>query len=193
MTALPQKHYTVEEYFEIERGSASRHEYVNGDIYAMSGASPDHERIVSAVDTSLNNQLTASACEVFTSNLRLKVDDRKYYYADLSVVCGEAAFALEAGLKHLLNPTLVVEVLSPSTAEFDRGGKFIDYQSLDSLKEYVLISQDRPLIEVFTRHTGGKWLYLATQGVEASVVLESIGCTLTLSEVYRRVTFQPEG
>jgi Uma2 family endonuclease len=190
--ALPVKRYTPEEYFAIERETEIRHEFVNGEIFAMSGGSRAHERIVSDVDTSLNNQLRGGNCEVFASNMRLKISERKYLYADLSVVCGEADFATDSGLDSLLNPTLLIEVLSPSTEGYNRTTKFVHYQALDSLREYVLISQLMPLIEVYTRQSDDKWLYMATQGLDSTVTLESIGCTLTLSEVYRRVTFEDD-
>lgn len=189
--ALPKKRYTPEEYFAIERESDIRHELLDGEVYAMAGASPEHELIVSDVDTSLKTQLRGKGCRVYISGLRLKVSQRSYFYGDLSVVCGEPLFVLESGLKSLINPTVVIEVLSPSTAEFDRGEKFRRYQSIESLQEYVLIDQYKPIIEVYTRQPNGKWLYATMQGLDSTAMLESIGCTLLLSDVYERVTVEP--
>lgn len=189
--ALPKKRYTPEEYFAIERESDIRHELLDGEVYAMSGASPDHERIVGDTYSSLRQQLRGKGCEIFLSNLRLKINRGYYFYGDLSVTCGEPLFVLESGLKSLINPTLVIEVLSPSTAEIDRGAKFLRYQSVESLQEYVLISQQKPIIEVYSRQLNGKWQYAAVQGLDSTAVLESIGCTLLLSDVYERVTVEP--
>lgn len=192
MSALPKKKYSLEEYFALERESDMRHEYLEGDIYAMSGGSRSHERIVSDMDTILNIQLREKGCEVFASNMRLKTAARSFLYADLSVVCGEAEFIEEGGLDHLANPILVVEVLSESTEQFDRREKFWRYQSIPSLRDYVLVDQHRPVLEIYTRQDGDRWLYRVTRGLDASVILDSIGCTLALSEGYRRVTFAAE-
>lgn len=189
--ALPKKRYTPEEYFAIERDSGIRHELLDGEIYAMTGASPDHERIVSDVDTSLKNQLRGKNCEVFISGLRLKVTGSNYFYGDLSVTCGEPLFIVEAGLNSLTNPTLVIEVLSPSTERYDRTTKYTRYKTIESLQQYVLIWQDRPIVEVFTRQSSDTWLHALSQGLDAVAALESIGCTLLLSDVYERVTVEP--
>lgn len=189
MSALPKRKLTVEEYFAIERESEIRYEFIDGEIYAMSGGSRSHERIISTVNGILENQFSDGRCEPFPSNMRIKVSARKFFYADLSVACGASLFSKEGGLDHLLNPTLIVEVLSPSTEEYDRHDKFTSYKALDSLREYVLIAQHKPRIEVFTRQSGNRWLYTVAQGLESSIPLESIGLTLNLSEVYRRVDF----
>lgn len=192
MSALPKQRLTVADYFAIERDSQIKHEYLDGEIYMMSGASRDHERIVSDVDTSLNNQLRERGCEVFGSNMRVEADASAFFYADLLVVCGEAQFGAQGGLDTLRNPNVIIEVLSPSTETFDRGVKFQRYQRLESLQTYVLIAQNKPIVEVYTRQTNGKWLYALAQGMDATVTLDSIGCMLPLSEVYRRVTFEPD-
>lgn len=189
--ALLKKRYTPEEYFAIERESALRHELLDGEVYAMSGASPEHERIVGDTHISLNGQIRGKGYEIFLSNLRLKLNKGTYFYGDLSVVCGEPLFVLESGLKSLINPTLVIEVLSPSASDFDRGEKFRRYQTIESLQEYVLINQQKPVVEVDTRQLDGKWLYASVQGLDATTALESIGCTLRLADVYERVTVIP--
>lgn len=192
MSALPRKRYTPGEYLELERQSEIKHEYINGEIYAMSGVSRSHDQIVWNLAATLDPQIRKSGCKGHTGDMRVKLNSRSYVYPDLSIVCGDPLFVVEAGLDNLVNPTLVIEVLSSSTEQYDRGEKFLHYQSLDSLREYVLIAQRKPLIEVFTRQPNGKWQYEATQGLEASVMLESIGCTLSMADVYRDVIFEPE-
>ncbi|MBK8022852.1 MAG: Uma2 family endonuclease [Chloroflexi bacterium] len=186
--ALPRLRRTLEEYFALERESDVRYEYFDGQITMMSRASPSHERIISDVDTQLNNQLQDGRCEDFLSNMRIEVDKRAYLYGDLSVVCGEARFTRHQGLDTLTNPTVIIEITSPSTGLFDRREKFWRYQVIDSLQEYVLVSQEQPVIEVY-RRTADVWLYSKVEGLDATLTVESIGCTLSLAAVYRRVTF----
>lgn len=192
MTALTKKRCTPEEYLALERESDIKHEYFDGEIFTMSGASPDHDRIAGEVYSSFLAQFRKRNRDVFSDDVRVRISPRRFVHPDISAVCGEAEFSDEAGLQHLLNPTLIVEVLSTSTEQHDRGTKLFYYRSLDSLKEYGLISQRMPLIEVYTRQPGGKWLYTAAQGLDAVVTLESIGCTLALADVYQRVTFEPD-
>lgn len=189
MSALPKRKYTLEDYFAIERDSEIRYEYIDGEIYAMSGGSRSHECIMGDTYSTLDRRLREKGCDVYPSNLRIKVTARKFFYADLSVVCGESLFSKDGGLDHLLNPTLIVEVLSPSTEEYDRYDKFASYKALESLREYVLIAQHKPRIEVFTRQSDNRWLHTLAQGLESSIPLESIGLTLNLADVYRRVEF----
>lgn len=191
MSALPKTQFTVAEYFAIEGVSEVKHEYLDGQIYAMSGASPDHDRIVGDTQANLIIASREGQCEVFTSDMRAVVNHAIYFYPDLKVTCETPRFTTMQGLQSLTNPTLIIEVLSPSTEKFDRGEKFQRYQTLDSLQEYVLITQNAPLIEIYNRHNHRQWLYTAVHGLDATVTLESIGCTLALADVYRRVAFDP--
>jgi Uma2 family endonuclease len=186
MATQPKPFYTVEQYLALEQESEEKHEYLAGEIFAMAGASPDHIRITTDVGRSLGNQLEGRSCETFNTDLRVRTGPAGLYtYPDVSVVCGRAEFDRET----LLNPTLIVEVLSPSTESYDRGEKFILYQRLPSLREYVLIWQNRPRIEKYVRQADDTWAYSLVEGLEAAVRLETIGCELRLAEVYARVTF----
>lgn len=189
MTALPYDHYTLEEYFALERASSIRHEYLDGQVYDMAGASLAHITIADNTFFSLRRQANGRDCRVFSDDLRVKTPSERYFYPDTSVVCGEAHFFRYQGLDSLLNPTLIIEILSPTTETFDRGEKFRRYREIESLQEYLLISQTMPLLERFARQPGGDWLVTFVQGLETELVLQSIGCTLTLAEVYENVTF----
>ena len=189
MSALPHKHWTVEEYLEFERNSDERHEFVNGEVFAMSGASRNHGRITRNTLNSLTNQLIDKACEPFPESVRIKINKKDYTYPDVSVVCGEQKLDDEAYLDSIVNQTLIVEVLSPSTAMYDRTTKFQKYKQITSLQEYVLIEQDKPYIERYLRQSDGQWLYRDASRLDTSLELPSIGCTLALADVYRQVTF----
>jgi Uma2 family endonuclease len=193
MAAAPKKRWTVEEYFALERESDEKHEFIDGDVYAMSGASLKHNLIVRNVVTYLTIQLTEEKpCLSLPSDMRVKVNQRDYTYPDVSVVCGEPRLDPHAPLDTLMNPTLIVEVLSPSTANFDRSTKFQKYKQIDSFQEYVLIEQDSPRVERFLRQSDGQWLYRDAVGLEESLELQSIGCKLALADVYRQVKFDTE-
>lgn len=151
MASAPVLIISPEEYLRRERASDERHEYFAGRIYAMSGASREHSMICSNTLGSLWNQLRGKPCEVHSSDLRVQVSDTGLYtYPDLSVVCGKKLFADEH-VDTLLNPKIVIEVLSPSTEAYDRGDKFAHYRTLDSLTDYLLIAQDKPRIEHYRR------------------------------------------
>ncbi|MBL8133063.1 MAG: Uma2 family endonuclease [Anaerolineae bacterium] len=192
MTALPRRQWTVEEYLAAERGSEIKHEFLDGDIYDMAGASRAHNTLLSNGHGSLYAQLRARDCDLFVADQRVRLSARAYVYPDLSVVCGEALFSVEAGLETLLNPTLIVEVLSPTTEQYDRGEKFLRYLQMDSLREYVMIAQDAPRVEVYTRQADGTWLYAITQGLDQTAALHSIDAALPLADLYRRVTFEAD-
>ena len=190
MVANAQKKWTVEEYLAFERSSEEKHEYYAGEIFAMSGASREHNLIVTNTVVSLGGQLSNKPCEVYPSDMRVKINSIKYTYPDVTVVCGEPRFA-NGEFDTLLNPTVIVEVLSDSTENYDRGKKFEHYRTLDSLQEYVLIAQD----EIHTEHyirANNKWVLTEAKSIEASVELSSINCTLSLADVYRKVTFETD-
>lgn len=189
MSTQPKRRYTPEEYLALERQGQFRSEYVNGEIYAMSGASREHNVIAVNVTRELSNQLRQGPCEVYTADMRVMVDETGMYaYPDVVVSCGEPEFE-DRQVDTLLNPTVIVEVLSPSTEAYDRGAKFAHYRRLPSLREYVLVAQDRPAV---TRYVfdGQQWIFSEVTDLEGTVNLTSIGCTLALRDVYERVEFR---
>lgn len=187
MSALPRKPWTVEEYLAFERSSEERHEFIDGDIYMMSGASENHNLVALNTATSLNIQLRKRPCKVYMSDMRVGVPKGNYLYPDVVVVCGTPMFA-DKNVDTLLNPTLIIEVLSESTERYDRGRKFADYRTLPSLQEYILIAQDEAYVERYVRQDDA-WLLREVRGLEATLELNAIGCTLALAEVYDKVTF----
>jgi Uma2 family endonuclease len=189
MSTLTVTHVTPEEYLAAERLSETRSEYLDGGVYPMPGATINHVQLVSNVAFELGLQLRTRPCRVLMSDLKVRMpDSRKFFYPDLIVVCAEPQFH-DDRKDVLLNPDLVVEVLSPSTEAFDRGAKFRAYQTVGSLKEYLLVSQSKPLIEQYIRDDGGEWRYRAAEGLESALTLPSIGCTLNLNAVYDKVDF----
>jgi Uma2 family endonuclease len=189
MVALSKKKWTVEEYFELVQTREERYEFVSGEIYMMSGASEEHNLIVANLIFALRAQLRGRSCKVYPSDMQVHIAAfGDYHYPDVSVVCGQAEIVHS---KHdmLLNPSLIIEVLSPSTEQYDRGKKFENYRTLESLQEYLLIAQNRAYIERYVRHEAG-WLFTETKGLEAVLKLTSLGCTLALSEVYELVDFE---
>lgn len=184
MSTQPQDYLSPEEYLTIERQAEYKSEYVDGVMYAMSGASFKHNVIVANVIIELGQQLKGRDCRALPSDIKVRLPDaRKFFYPDVSVICGEPQFHDERS-DVLLNPVLIVEVLSESTAAFDRGEKFQAYQQLGSLQEYLLISQDKIFVEQYVRQAREKWTYVATVGLESSLALPSIECTLSLKAVY---------
>jgi len=191
MTAVPKKKYTLEEYLELDRTSEERYEYFDGEVFAMAGGSPNQARISGNACSTLQSKLRGGRCEAFNSEMRIKVPKAlPYRYPDASVVCGEPVFDEINGQQMLVNPILIVEVLSPSTAAYDLVEKFAAYQSIDAFQEYLLISQDRPLVIQHVKQSKRRWLRIEIEGMESEVKLESVNATLTLSELYERVDFQ---
>jgi len=192
MSTLAKKHYTVEEYFELERTSEEKYQYYRGEVFAMSGASPPHNRIVRNLIRHVGNALEGSSCEVFPADQRIKCPALLYTYADASIVCGEAEFIECQGLETLLNPKVIFEVLSPSTERFDRREKFKHYQDIPSFREYVLIAQDGPHIDHFLRQSDGSWRLRMMDGLENTLQLETVDCALTFRAIFDHVAFPPE-
>lgn len=188
MASLPRQHLTFEEYLEIERKAEEKSEYFDGEMFLMSGASTNHNRIVRNVIRTLANQTLEGDCEVYPSDMRVKIGKlNKSAYPDVSIVCGEQQF--DDDLKDtLLNPTVIIEVLCDSTEAYDRGKKFEHYQQLDSLVEYILISQTPYRIEQFIRRDDRTWTYKEFRSAEEIVQLESVDCTLLLADVYLKVS-----
>ncbi|HYH87550.1 MAG TPA: Uma2 family endonuclease [Pyrinomonadaceae bacterium] len=178
-----------EEYLAAERESDTKSEYMDGVVYAMTGARINHVRIATNLTVELFTQLRGRRCDVLASEMKVRLQDsRKFFYPDVTVLCSEPQFHDERK-DIILNPLLVIEILSPSTEAFDRGAKFQAYQTLDSLKEYLLVAQDKPVVEQFVRQSDGKWTYTAVIGLESSLHLPSVECTLNLSAVYDKVDF----
>ena len=187
MSLQPKTRFTPEEYLALERKAECKSEYFNGEIFAMSGATPQHVLIVTNVVSELRGQLKSRPCTVYSTDLRLKVSATGLYtYPDVIVVCGEPQFN-DDHKDTLLNPTLIVEVLSESTKDYDRGGKFEQYRMLESFIEYVLIAQDKHHVEHFVRQPDNRWLLSETNRLEDTLELTSIGCNLALTEVYDKV------
>ena len=185
-TLTAQTYLTSEEYLAWERKQPFKNEYHNGQIIAMSGASLAHNSITVDITVQLSNQLMERECEVFAGDMRVRTDPTvSYFYPDVIVVCGEPRFEDDT-FDTLLNPIVVIEVLSPSTAAFDRGEKFEHYKQLASLQEYLLISQDSVRVDHYRRQET-QWNRNTFQRLEDTLLLVSIECEVPLRAIYRRV------
>ncbi|MDZ4720979.1 MAG: Uma2 family endonuclease [Roseiflexaceae bacterium] len=190
MTAQPKRSITEAEYLEFERASTSKHEYIAGDIVAMTGASEQHNLIASNVTAALHPQLRGRACRIYPSDMRLKVVQTGLNtYPDLTIVCGPSQFSVPTRRDTLINPTVIIEILSPSTERYDRGLKFQNYRTIPSLQEYLLIAQDAPHIERFARNEANQWVFADAVGIDATLEIPSISALLMLSDVYEQVIF----
>ena len=193
--------YTVDEYLALERASEERHEYLDGDVYAMAGESPEHGAICVNLAISIGSQVRGTPCQAFVKDMKvcsgpLALPGRSakglFSYPDLVVVCGAMQFHDQVR-DVLLNPSLIIEVLSPSTEAFDRGEKFRRYRTwLPTLQDYLLVAQDKPLIDHYHRVEENRWELVPREGLEANLYLESVHCTLRLADVYDRIIFPPE-
>ena len=192
MASVVKPKLDVSEYLALERASRDvKHEYFQGEVFAMAGASESHNLIVGNLVREVGNQLKGKPCKTYPSDLRLKISATGLYtYPDAIVVCGKAEFE-DSELDTLINPTVLFEVLSPTTEAYDRGKKSQSYRSIESLQEYVLIWQDQVRVEHYVRHDRGKWLLSETTQLEAILDLGSIGCQLALADVYDRVETLP--
>jgi Uma2 family endonuclease len=176
---------TAEEYLELERRSEEKHEFLDGEMFAMSGASADHNNIVWNIAGILHSQLRGGPCRASIADMRLQVTATGLYtYPDIVVACGERRFG---ELDTLLNPILIIEVLSPSTEAYDRGKKFGHYRTIETLQEVVLVSQDRIDVERFSRQPKGDWLLSEAKRLEDRLSLPAIGCELLLAAVYEGI------
>lgn len=187
MTRDPKTLLTEEEYLAIERRAEFRSEFFEGEMFAMAGASRKHNRIVSNLVITLGNQLRERPCNVYSNDMRVKIPATGLYtYPDVVVTCGEEEFADEE-YDILLNPLVVIEVLSDSTEAYDRGKKFEHYQSVESLSTYVLVSQNAVRVEKYARRERCAWLYTEAHEDGAVVEIEAIRCDLELEDVYAKV------
>jgi len=189
MSAHVQPQVSPEEYLAIEREAAFRSEYYDGVMYAMSGGSYSHGKISTSLAGELRQALKGKPCAVVSSDLRVQISPRAYTYPDVVVVCGDPKF-LDNRTDTLLNPTLLIEVLSPSTEGHDRKFKSKYYRQIESLQEYALVWQTEPHVEIYRRLPDGDWLLHEPSGIDASCRFESIACDLPLSEIYYQVTFE---
>jgi Uma2 family endonuclease len=187
--ALPNpNHTTPEDFLTAERSSPHKHEYVGGRIYAMAGANDRHNAIVSSSNIALGGQLRKRPCVTYTQDMKVQTPSGMFAYPDLVVVCGDPQFR-DAKRDVLLNPMVIIEVLSPSTEKRDRGEKFHHYRSIPSFQEYVLIKRNRIQIEHFTRQPDNSWRLVIYTAADSVITLHSIDCTLVVGEVYEKVGF----
>ncbi|MBI3948007.1 MAG: Uma2 family endonuclease [Armatimonadetes bacterium] len=193
MSASPEPKVSPEEYLAGERQAESKHEYVNGEVYAMAGASRLHNLIVSNLVRELGTRLKGKRCEVYPSDMRLQVEETGLYtYPDVMVVCARPRFP-DGQRDTLLNPKVIIEVLSEATEANDRGWKWAHYRQLDSLVEYVMVAQDRHRVEHFVRQPDGTWVFREYRSLEDSLRPPSLGCEVPLAEIYYLVEFGQEG
>jgi len=189
MATVPKHDVTLEEYLTREKDAEFRSEYFCGEMFAMAGASANHNLIVLNAGANLREQLKRKPCRVYPSDLKLRIESTGLYtYPDVSVVCGEPQIETNGG-DVLLNPVVLVEVLSDSTEAYDRGKKFEHYRTIPSLKHYVLIAQDRHSIDCFSLKPNGSWVLTSCQTLDGKVELEGIDSHLLASEVYEKVVF----
>jgi Uma2 family endonuclease len=180
---------TPEEYLAIERQADTRSEYLNGEMFAMNGGDRWHNLVKTNLSGELSMQLKGRTCEVYSSDQRVHIPATGLYtYPDVVVVCGEPRFE-DGLLDTLLNPKLIVEVLSPTTEAYDRGEKFEHYQSIDSLMEYLLVNPARSRVEHYLRQDGNHWFLTVLESLDATLALTSIQCHLALAEIYDKVVF----
>jgi Uma2 family endonuclease len=177
------------EYLVIERRSETKHEFYRGEMFAMAGATREHNLITMNIAVSLGNQLRDRPCETYASDMRVKVEYTGLYtYPDIVVTCDKPRFEDEHD-DTLLNPQLIVEVLSDSTENYARGKKFELYRGIESLKDYVLVAQNEPHVEVYSRDESGRWFLTEAKGLDSTIELPAIACELKLAEVYARIEF----
>lgn len=187
MSAEPRRFMSPEEYLAMERDSETKHEYLDGEVYAMTGASENHNMIQLNIGTSLRTQVRGRSCRVYPSDMRVKVRRTGLYtYPDLSVVCGQRELE-EDEFYTLVNPSVIIEILSPSTERYDRGKKFAHYKMIESLQEYLLVAQDAVSVEHYMRPTEGHWRAVTYVDLDAVITLSSIGCTLRLADIYEDI------
>lgn len=182
--------YTIEEYLELEKRSEEKYEFWNGHVWSMSGASYAHNQIVMNLSIDLGSQLRDKGCSAYPADMRIKVPSYgPYRYPDLSALCGEPKLDKFGGFEMLINPRLIIEVLSDSTEAFDRGDNFSYYKSIESFTEYLLVAQHRPHISQFVKHGDGFWMNYEFNDLKDVIELRSVQCSVPLSTVYQNVEF----
>ena len=185
-----ERFYTVEEYLTLEKAATERHEYVQGRIRLMSGGTEDHATIPMNLGAELRAALRGRGCRVMTSDIKVYAAG-EVYYPDVTVACGPRQY-YGSNRTVITNPLLVAEVLSPSTAHVDRGEKFHNYLTVESLAVYLIVSQDRPLVEQYSRGESGRWDYTLVAGLEGELSIPALGIALAMSEIYAEIDFTEE-
>lgn len=189
MSALPENgKWTVEAFLAFDDASPIKHEFYFGDVIAMAGASEKHVLISGNVFASLHQQLRQRDCRVYQSDLRVYVSENEQFFPDVMVLCGEPEFVPEREDK-IVNPSVIIEILSPSTANFDRGSKFVSYRKLISLQHYVLVSQDMMMVEHYSRQADGTWVLSILEDENSQLALNAIDCQLDMADVYEKLDF----
>lgn len=189
MSAVPKRKLTEAEYLAIEWAAEFKSEFYNGEMFAMAGASREHNRIKDNLIAELGSRFKGGPCQTYSSDQRLKVSKTGLYtYPDIVIVCGQADYA-ESDRDTLVNPTAVIEILSPTTEKYDRGVKFRHYQKVPSLKEYVLVSQDEPVCERFVRQPDETWVLTTVTGLSGELTFASVPARIPLTDVYAGVEF----
>ena len=190
MSARPKPRLTAEEYLAIERAAPFKSEFINGEMYAMAGGSRVHALITNNVGGELRSRLRGGRCRAYSGDLRVHIPDTgAYTYPNISVVCGQDQLVSDEK-DNLINPTVLVEVLSPSTEKYDRVGKFLHYQRLPALRDYLLVAQNQARVEHYARQAEreNQWLLTIYTGLDAVVLLPSLSAELPLVEIYDGVT-----
>jgi Uma2 family endonuclease len=190
MSTQPKTYLTPAQYLEIERKAETRSEYYQGEMFAMAGASWAHSMVCSNVSAAFHNHFGRGDCAVAGSDTRVNISSTGLYtYPDVVAVCGKPRF-LDGEFDTLLNPTVIVEVLSPSTELYNRGKKFDHYKSIDSLRDYLLIASDRIVVDLYSRQPDGKWLLTSARSLSESIEIPSLNLRLSLADIYERVDFE---
>jgi Uncharacterized protein conserved in cyanobacteria len=191
-TAPSKRRFTIAEFLAFEEDSVEKHEFYQGEIFAMAGATIRHNEISGNIFGQLHSLLRGKGCRPYGSDLRVRVQQANLYtYTDTVVICGPIERDKDDP-EAATNPRVIFEVLSKSTESYDRGKKWEFYQLLDSLREYILVSQEEAKVTRYFREDGGPWRYVLVSGIEEALTLESLGCELPLADIYDNVTFGPE-
>jgi Uma2 family endonuclease len=191
MSQQVKSYVSPEEYLRLERQAECKSEYLNGEIFAMTGASRKHNLITTNISRELSQQLKTRPREVYAADMRVKVRATGLYtYPDVAIVCGESQFE-DDYVDTLLNPTVLIEVLSQSTERFDRIAKSSYYRTIDSLAEHLLVAQDEIRLEQYVKQPNGQWSLYEYLTLNSAANLTSVDCSLKLSEVYAKITFDP--
>jgi Uma2 family endonuclease len=195
MSAIPitSQQMTLEEYLEFDYNAEGRYEYFDGEVVEMSGGSPEHSLLGSKIGYLLNRELIPKGCLVYSSEVKIKVPTMlPYRYGDVSALCGQPVYELFGKQRLLTNPSLIIEVLSPSTEKYDRVSKLKAYKSIESLREYMLVWQDKKFVMLFTKHNEKFWFQ--SEYVEGETLkLESLECELSVDEIYQGIVFEIKG
>lgn len=187
MSARLRPQITPQDYLAWERRQETRHEFLDGEIFVMTGASREHNLLCGNTFAALHAQLRGTPCEVYNNDMRVKVNETGIYtYPDIVAACTAPQFE-DAEVDTLLNPVLIIEVLSDSTEQYDRGTEFRHYRNLPSLRDYLLVAQTECRVEHYARETGSRWLLTEYVGLDDTIELAAVGCRLLLREMYERV------